>query len=82
MAEMAKYVIRTNDDFRKFIRIPPLIILEFEDGPKAGELLQKWGQATQSPISTMVGQTRQSPNFAHVIGNETAAITSGKLGIA
>jgi hypothetical protein len=30
----------------------------------------------------MVGQTRQSPNFAHVIGNETAAITSGKLGIA
>ena len=28
------------------------------------------------------GETRQSPNFAHLFGNETAKIKSGKLGIA
>jgi hypothetical protein len=31
----------------------------------------KWGQATQSPISTIVEQTSLSLDFIHVLGNET-----------
>jgi hypothetical protein len=42
----------------------------------------KMGTGYAIPNFIMVGQTRQSPNFTHVLGNETAAITSGKLGIA
>jgi hypothetical protein len=35
--------------------------------------LVKWGQATQSPISSMVGQNWQSPNLVHVLRNEIVA---------
>jgi hypothetical protein len=34
------------------------------------------------PNFPIVGENKQSPNFAHVFGNETATINLGKLGIA